>query len=184
MPEAEFFHPTRLSMLAALAYLVATALTLAVAWRSRVRPSSTPAAWRWWLAVAACFVVLAAIRLTNADQALHDHIRDWAERDGIYGERHDLQIPVTLAGLTGLFGMFVWAIVRGWTFDRVVLARSATLVLLVLVVLRMVSLHAVDAFLYRAVGPVRVNYLLDTGLTFSVIALAAAEWLQPPKRQP
>jgi hypothetical protein len=188
MNEAELFHPTRLSALAALIYLATAALALAVASRSRRGPAPTstpaPAAWRSWLAVAACFAVLAAIRLANADQALHDHVRDWAESSGIYGERHDLQIPLTLAGLTGLFGVFVWLTLRAWPLERVVIARTAALVLALLALMRMVSLHAVDALLYRAIGPVHVNYVLDIGLTFVVIAMAAAEWLEPPKRRP
>jgi hypothetical protein len=176
------------SLAAALAYVVTAVLALACALAATRRPHR--AAIRDWIAVALVFLALAGWRIANGEAQVQTFARNWAQMHGTYDDRHEWQAPITI-GVMLVVAVLGIAAVR-WAGSRAsgrALCLAGAMVLLA--VLRVVSLHAVDEILYRALGPFHLNYVLDLGLTGLVAALALADrgWLGtggpagPPSRR-
>jgi cell division protein FtsW (lipid II flippase) len=130
-----------------------------------------------WLACAAVFAGLIAMRLINAEERLRGSAREWVRQSGNYAQRGELQLPLAL--LIGVIGVAVAAqFVRQWRRERpfsrarlVLAARFALLGLVPLFGLRLVSLHAVDQVLYH--GPLRLNWLAEGAICLAVGGCAA-----------
>jgi hypothetical protein len=161
------------SLLCALIYLIvaAAALPLALGWA----PSgSSPANRQKWLWVALIFVGLAAWRLGLGEIRVQEQVRAFTRRDGIYEDRHPGQAVATLAAVA-LVMFAAWKISLGWlaTNARRALGAAAALVLYSLV--RLISLHAVDAVIYRP-GRFHLNYVIDLGLTVICLGFCVLEY--------
>lgn len=173
------------SMAAAMAYVVTALLALACALGAPRRQHR--AAMLHWIVVALVFAGLAAWRLTDGEGHVQAYARNWAQIHGTYDDRHDWQAPIAILALlvvvaTGFAG-------ARWAGPR---ASGRALCLAVVMVLfaglRLVSLHAVDEILYRALGPIHLNYVIDLGLTGLVVVLALVDlgWVgqaSPPARR-
>lgn len=127
-----------------------------------------------WLGVAVIFLALAAWRYTNSEAVFQDQAREWTRLHGVYDDRHDWQVPITLGAIAVLLvlGLLAgrWAGVRQ-SGKAVYLA----LVMVAFSAVRAISLHAVDEVLYHSIGPIHVNYLIDLGLTAAVALLAMVD---------
>jgi hypothetical protein len=125
-----------------------------------------------WLAGAAIFAGLAALRVGNLEDRLRDGVRGWAQVSGSYAERAEWQLPVVLAAvLAGLAILLLFTRLhpkmRPGSRARLVLySRFALLALVPLYGLRLVSLHQVDRVLYE--GPLRINWLLEGAVWLTV----------------
>lgn len=160
------------SRLGVLTYFVTAALAFAVAtgpWRRRLTELSRR---NWWL-VAGLFLLLAAWRIGEGEIWIQDRLREWSRARGFYGERRDLQMPLTLAGVLAALAAVAWKWRHGLG-ARSEIAKLAALALTGFSIIRAISLHAIDALLYQP-GPVHINYLVDGGLTALCAVLALRE---------
>ncbi|WP_298282183.1 hypothetical protein [Novosphingobium sp.] len=138
---------------------------------------------RMWLIIAALFVALAISRQFGIEEALRIWLRGGLQADGVYQQRREYQailasliIVITSLGAMGGFALMV----KGGMLRRsgpsriVVFAILAACTMVMLVILRLVSLHMLDVLLFR--GP-RLNWLLDIGSTF-VVGGASVRYVQ------
>ena len=167
--------------IAVMFYLVASlsALRSMLAAREAVAGMRLPH-WhaRVWLFAGVLFLVLAASRQLGLEESLRTAMRGELRAEHAYDERWDLQsvtaaLLVVIASLSALAGaVWTW---RSGILGRPGLSRIALLaviscgVMLMLVALRMVSIHVIDSALYR--GP-RLNWIVDIGSTFAVLGLS------------
>jgi len=135
-----------------------------------------------WLAIAALFVILAASRMLNAEDRVRDLMRVWLNAGIGYEARRTIQGPIaaTVLALSGLAGIALLLGFRptrsGARVERALLwATRASAAMLVLVALRLISFHPVDAILYQ---PLRLNWVFDIGLT-ALVGIAALAHAHP-----
>lgn len=130
---------------------------------------------RVWIIIALLFLLFAALRGLGLEEAWRDELRMMMRADGAYASRRDIQRP--LASIVIAFagaGAFIWAYrgfsrVRGRRNVAAMVAVGSALAMTALIVLRLISLHPVDALLY---GPFKLNWIIDIGA--SMIAGGAA----------
>lgn len=166
-----------LGLTAAGLYLAVTAACVfaALATRGEGAPRRARAI---WLSIAGLFVILAASRLLNAEERARDMMRAWLNAGVGYESRRSVQGPIAAAVLAASGGAGI-ALLLGFRRARpdaraLVWAMRAAAAMIVLVALRLISFHPVDAILYR---PLRLNWLLDIGLT-GVVGLAALAYVR------
>lgn len=170
------FGISPLSLAVSGIYIVVAVLT-AVA--GMVAGQRRQPAWhrRAWLLLAILFALLVAMRLLNVEELLRENLRELLRVDAAYDNRRDFQQPLAAAvvGLGGLAGLMLFAWVLRKLPGRRNLAVLAGLAagagMLTLVALRLISLHAVDAWLY---GPLKLNWVADVG--FCLVTAVAAGW--------
>lgn len=131
--------------------------------------------WRSWLLLACFFMLLTASRLLDVEETLRDNLRSMLRADAAYDNRRDFQRPL-VAGLVVIAAMVgFW-----WTFGiagRITGRRNITVMvalisgafMILLIAMRMISLHLIDALLY---GPFKLNWVADVGLSLIVIGAA------------
>lgn len=141
---------------------------------------------RTWVLLALFFAALIPLRLLEVEEAVRDTLRAAMRAEGSYRERRDIQGPIVaaiilLAGCGSLALLYrTMRIVRGRRNVARVVALVAALTMLLLMALRMISLHAVDALLY---GPVKLNWVVDLGTSLTVLG-AAVYYVRLLRRQP
>lgn len=163
-----------ISYLASILYVIVAAACLwAASTAGRFR--QLPAHRRTWMLVAALFALLMLARIFAVEEVLRDSLRSAMRASGNYRERRDLQAPIA-AGLlvigAGVGGFLVYRWVktlRGRRNYMVFISMLAALAMVCLVVLRITSLHLIDALLY---GALKLNWIIDTGASLAVIAAA------------
>ncbi|MGQ7829919.1 hypothetical protein [Altererythrobacter sp. Z27] len=182
--------PSELSLLGAGLYvLVALACIMtALAARGAGEARSGP---RGWLVIGACFLLFALMRFLQTEDILGDLLRGLFERFDAREDRQTFQWPLSLLALAivavsavrftrRIRAAGIWS--RSATVDW---ARMATLCMVALIGLRLISLHRVDAILFSpAIGPLRINWMLDIGFSATVLiaALAYAGKLRSSRR--
>jgi hypothetical protein len=153
---------SQLNLIAAVIYGLVAVLAVC-ADRAFTRPAITlfrPS----WMAIAVLFLGFALWRLIDGEHALHHLLVDGHVNSPLYADRGWIQGPLVLLG--GVFGL--WLLIsetrrhKGTSWFRV--GWSASLALLTLTGLRMISWHAVDKILFASLGPIHLNHVLDIGL--------------------
>jgi len=184
-PQSGLHLPGAIGMVAVLIYVVAAlmALRAGVATR-RPDPVRTIPQWhgRVWLFAAVLFAACAVSRFLGIEEGLRAVLRGELQVERVYDVRREFQS--VLASII-IVALSVAAIFAGWRVQQsgvlarrglsreVIWAAAACCVMIVLIAIRMVSLHALDMLLYR--GP-RLNWVVDMGATFAVMVLA---WRYP-----
>lgn len=135
-----------------------------------------------WLFAAALFAVCAVSRLLGIEEGWRNALRNELQVERIYAVRREYQavlasaiivlVALAAVGASWLARRHGLTRQRGFARDAA-WAGVACGTMIVLIALRMVSLHMLDSLLYR--GP-RLNWVLDIGSTVAVIALA---WRYP-----
>lgn len=103
-------------------------------------------------------------------------MRAYLMTEGAYGARRTVQAPlVALAMTSAVLATFVllfrWSrTVRGRRNVARAVAILAVLVMVLLIALRLASLHSLDALLY---GPLKLNWIIDIGISLTVLGVAA-----------
>jgi peptidoglycan/LPS O-acetylase OafA/YrhL len=114
---------------------------------------------RLWLVVAGVMLLLGASRVMGWQDAATEAGREVAKGEGWYRERRPVQVAfitgVGVALVAGL-GLLAWRLRRGYRW-RHRLAAVVTTGLVGLAAVRMASLHQVDDWLTKGIGPVRVG---------------------------
>ena len=134
---------------------------------------------RSWLVVGLLFVVLAAARVLALEEVLRVDLRQALYAEGTYEQRRSVQQPLVAAIIVLAAAGAGWWVNRFWRKARgrrniaAMLALTCSAAMIFLVVLRLISLHAVDALLY---GPVKLNWIVDIGSSLTVIGAALVYW--------
>lgn len=165
------------SLIAASLYVVIALLCIA-AWRASHRLRNDRLGRFIWLTISILFAGLALSRLWEWESRIRAFMRGIFESQYSYEVRHDVQAPLALFVifllLTGLF-LFV-KLIRRFRSRRdrnfVSIAVAASIAMVGLVALRIISYHPIDTVLYS--GP-RLNWWLDIGLS---LAVGWAAWRQ------
>ncbi len=134
---------------------------------------------RWhftsWAILVLLFCLLIASRLTGFEAEVSASIRDALRVSGEYDNRRSVQGPVVaglLLVLSTAFGAVIYRNakrIRGRRNFAVIVAQTSGVALVVLVVLRVISLHMIDAALY---GPLKLNWFIDLGSAVAILAAA------------
>jgi len=175
-----------LSLAAAGFYVVVVAAVLTALLTAR-KQRQQPWHSRVWLVVALVFVALAASRVYSLEEILRTELREWLRAEGAIAGRRVWQgyliagaLAATSAG--GLFACY-WASrkVKGRRNLAALIALGSTVAMLMLVAMRIISLHALDQLLF---GPLKLNWVGDLGLSLTVLAAAIyyVRILRQPRR--
>jgi hypothetical protein len=144
--------------------------------RHRRRSDTSRALWpTFWFATGGLLIVMAAGRATNASDLLVDLGRDTARSEGWYDIRRSVQawvIGVVTLLWAATVAVAIWRVPE--RRRRYLPAAVAAFTLVCYVGVRMVSLHQVDAVLYRhEIVGVRYGTTIEVSLLLVVIATAA-----------
>lgn len=179
-------YPSTMSLAGAIIYLAVLAACLLAVGTSK-RFHQQPWHGRYWAVIAVVFAMLALGRVLALEDVVRDALRDFFRSQDAYGSRRDFQRPLAIAMvcvcvlLASAFFFRIARSVRGRRNVAVLVAGASTAGLIGLLMLRLISLHQVDAILYS--GPVRLNWLLDIGASVTV-AGAAALYMRTVARNP
>lgn len=128
-----------------------------------------------WAGLAVLFAALFAMRALGIEEELRQGLRANLLESGDYDRRREYQRPMVAAVIV------LGAAVAFWLFYRIVQSVSQRRMLALstamlggigiagLLILRIISLHQVDAVLY---GPLKLNWVGDVGASLWVMAAA------------
>jgi hypothetical protein len=172
------YKPTELLGIGAAALYIVTA---GLAVRAAINARTAPAWHRTvWLVAVGLFVSCALSRLFGLEEGLRLLLRGELREEHIYSARREYQsviasviiVVASLAAFVGAATAFRSGVLKSGGLSRIALATAiACATMALLIVVRVVSLHALDVLIYR--GP-RLNWIVDIGTTVAVGALA---WL-------
>lgn len=128
-----------------------------------------------WLFAGGCFIVLALMRILGIEEILRDLLRQTLLANGTYTMRRTIQGPIAATAILTLFAILfgasgAWRPSRSRLDNAVRWGRLGLTTMAMLVALRLISFHPVDALLYK--GP-HLNWLIDIG---SSLVVAMAGW--------
>ena len=133
-------------------------------------PVTAPAGSRTvYLAIAALFAVLAAEKFFNLDSQLQTYLRQFAKIHGDYDRRRNIQAPLVFAITMSVYWVCRLIFIRYNLYPSVVRCAFLALLLGAFDIVRMISLHAVDAVLFASIGPLHVNHIIEGILTGSIL---------------
>lgn len=168
------FLASPLSLASAGLYLI---VACAAGAGALVAQRNRQASWhrRSWLGLAGIFACLVVSRMLGLEEIARDLLREGLRIESAYEARREFQRPIAAAAfaLTSLFGLWLFYFtvrkLRKRRDRAVVIANVAGLGMLLLVALRITSLHTIDVLLY---GPLKLNWTGDLGLCLLVAAAA------------
>jgi hypothetical protein len=175
--------------LLALALYAAGCISAVGASAMAISRGRTRAEWVTWVLAVLTMSAVFLIRLYDLEDLARDLVREHLVASGAYADRWSFQAPVAAAIVLVSAGCAWLALLSVQNFRR----RSRTQLLLLagrfgmlgfvpLFAVRIVSLHMTDQLLYA--GPVRLNWVLDLGLTLMVGGSAAVYVLLLVSRRP
>ncbi len=134
-----------------------------------------------WAIIALLFAGLVVMRALNLEEVIRQDLRFGLRAEGSYEARREFQRPL-VAGVLLLASPVMCYLVYKIAAHRasrrqvaVSIAALAATGMVGLVVIRIISLHQVDALLY---GPLKLNWFGDIGGSITVLAAALAYvWL-------
>lgn len=180
--------PSMLSLAASALYFVVIAACVSAAF---VAASKRQRHWHLavWVTLAGLFALLVMLRVFTIEELVRTSLRDWIRMQGLWVDRRSFQgiiiaIVLLLFPAAGLFGFYRLARrVRGRRNMAVLAAIAAGCMMILLLVLRLTSLHAMDRLLF---GPLKLNWVGDIGASLAVILAAifyAIIVSRPPSRR-
>ncbi|MGV3512584.1 MAG: hypothetical protein ACO1OX_11355 [Novosphingobium sp.] len=139
-----------------------------------------------WLVVGGSFFLFLIMRIAQVEDRLRSAGRAWIMVEHGYSKRWDWQAPAAALLVVLIFAalFFMW-VRRGRRQDKHApfpqmqrLAFAAVGAMVVLILLRLVSLHAIDSVLYH--GP-HLNWVVDTASTVVVMLAGIVSAVQKPR---
>lgn len=177
--------PSLLSMSAAGFYAVVVAVCLIAAGTAgRLRQPSSH--WQTWATIALIFAVLAAMRMIGLEETLRDALRELLRVEMTYDTRRSFQRPLAAAVIVVATAIAAIVLVRrarvvkGRRNIVLLIAAASGLAMALLMTLRIISLHQVDAVLY---GPLKLNWVADIGASL-VVLVAAVLYVRLVRQRP
>ena len=166
--------PSVLSLIAAACYCVVLVFILAAA---KIGRQSGQQSWHiiCWLGLAFLFAALVFLRVFDVENLLRAEFREILKIQGSYQDRREVQAVfavtiIVIFSAAGALAVFrLSRMLSGRRSFAVFLAALSGAGMLALILLRLVSHHAIDALLY---GPLKLNWVADLGLTAAVGAAA------------
>lgn len=178
--------PSLFSLAAAGLYLavIASAILASLGAGRRREPS-----WHLfvWLAVAAVFLGLAIVRVFAFEEIARAFFRGILQAEGAYEKRRAVQEPLfaiifaTASAILAGFVYFVANRVRGAGNVLTTIAGGCAGGMVFLLILRILSLHAVEELLY---GPLKLNWVSDIGMSLVAMGCAVRYLSAPPSVRP
>lgn len=141
---------------------------------------------RTWVLIAFAFGLFALMRIAGFEEMVRGIFRSELRLEGGYDQRRALQRPLAflvIAIVAGLFALGLWQQWRAAQGRRnmaLFVAFAAVTMMVMLLGLRIVSLHQIDVLLY---GRAKLNWVIDIGASLTVLA-AAAFYIRLVKRRP
>ncbi|OBV11221.1 hypothetical protein I603_1629 [Erythrobacter dokdonensis DSW-74] len=130
--------------------------------------------------------MLIALRMLEVEEWLRSTLRASLRASGEYGQRRDLQAPLS-AAIIALAGIGTLGLIyrktrnlRGRRNVARLVSVIAALAIIFLIALRLASLHAMDALLY---GPLKLNWVVDLGSSL-VVMIAAIQYIRLVRAHP
>lgn len=162
-----------LSVLNLMACALYAIVSLTALWAGREARAKNQKKWhrRVWNFVAVLFVCLIFSRMFELEQIIRTNLRDLLVAQDLVERRREIQGPLIAigmigAGLTAMIGLYYTAKnVTGRRNLAVATALGACAVMTFTMILRTVSLHALDRYLD---GPLKLNWVGDVGSSLSV----------------
>lgn len=155
-------------------YILAAIGCLAVTLMLRQAPEKKGEMWIW-LSVALGFLAFAASRFWQIEARLTAALKSYFMAHGDYAARQSWQAPLASLVLVVCVAVSLWVYFKFRRRKNVILtpvdlAGLALLSMLALIILRIISLHAIDQILFGW----RLNWVLDPG--FTIMAMGASLW--------
>lgn len=129
-----------------------------------------------WGLISGLFILLIASRIFLIEDVLRAELRGWLGDQDLVSERRDYQGPI-VAVVIIIATVCIGVIARYFAIrllkrrDRAVgIAVAASAAMIILIILRSISLHSLDAFLY---GPLKLNWIGDIGASLTIFAASA-----------
>jgi cation transport ATPase len=130
---------------------------------------------RTWVLIAFAFGLFALLRIAGFEEMLRDLLRSELRLGGGYNQRRALQRPLAFVISAVVGVMFAWGLWRQWRAAQgrrnmaLFVAFAALTMMVMLLGLRIVSLHQIDVLLY---GPAKLNWVIDIGASLTVLTAA------------
>ena len=180
--------PTAVSSLSLFAigvYLIAL-LAAGAAWHTA--RGHAQQAWHGyaWIMLAGLFAMLMVARWYNVEELIRTELRESLRASASYDARRKFQQPIAASLVVfAAAACFWWAYrtarsIVGRRNIAVMVGLAAGGCMVVLIALRMVSLHFIDALLY---GPLKLNWIADLGLS-AMLAGAAIYYIRILRSSP
>lgn len=161
--------------LAAACFYVVVALAALLARSRAILQRQTAWHAQVWVIVAVLFLALALIRCFALEEWLRTDLRAVLLDRAAYDQREAIQKPlvaISFVAAASLAAATVYSVVQRVKGPRSVVSIAAlacTGGMIFLLAIRLISLHSVDTLLY---GPLKLNWIIDLGLSGAVIVLA------------
>jgi hypothetical protein len=168
------YMPSELSLAAAMIYLLVTVASL-IAFQTAISREQVTFHVVFWASIGTFFLVLSVARILGVEEQARDFLRDWISASGLRENRRFFQglavsLTIPIFVLMGLYARFHLA--RLLHSRRNVAVATACLgcgIMLLLILLRLISLHALDRLLF---GAPKLNWIFDVGAALLVAAAA------------
>ncbi|BDI59494.1 hypothetical protein [Qipengyuania nanhaisediminis] len=169
-------EPSALSLFAAFFYAAVAGASIHA---GRIAVQSRQARWHRsvFFAIAVLFAFLIAWRVLAVEDILREVMREQLRGEMVYDGRREMQrliasAIIVLVALGGFALVFrIRASLRGRRNQIAVAAAGGSAAMVLLIALRLVSFHWIDAALY---GPLKLNWFIDLGLGLAIMVAALA----------
>ena len=154
--------------IAAAAYLVAAAFAAGASRTNRAQER------RFWLVTVATLVLLGAAKQLRIHGSLTGAFREFAQAGGWYESHREVQ--AAFAALAIMFSLAAGVVCARWLRHCAASVKAAAALLgslLVFLMLRLASIHAVDAWTITEIGGVRRGWWVELAATMLIAACAA-----------
>lgn len=138
---------------------------------------------RYWACIGLAVLLSGLWELLGTEQAIQAAVRDISRSGHWYEDRRDLQVGLVSTSMVAAIAAMLLLARRAYRLDRpLAFAVAASVALISLLVVRLLSLHMVDRFLYDPIGPVRMNWILELAFLATIGAAVLGRSPAPPRR--
>ena len=176
--------PTFIGWFTVFAYLAALLYCVRAMRRARAEGPPARVLLLAWFALAGLMLALGINKQLDLQSWLTMVGREFAQRDGWYAERHEVQkVFIRAIILSGAAVLVLGAWLLRRHLRDMWLAGLGAVFITLFVMVRASSFHHVDIFLSHGPGGVRMNWVLELGGIACVLLGARRYWRKPTRRR-